>query len=101
MPWGFTGKFDDTGSVAGTPGRTTRPTEVPQLRFPAHRGRQGHLSRFNTNNRTVNGLPGGNGRGTCIGTNGDGPQSNQPAYGPSSGHSAIVNHLMAEARSIA
>ena len=96
-PAGFTGTFDKEGNASGTPGpgysqfRTYlsfdfRPTGADKGTYP----------RFNTNNRTVSGLPGGSGAKYIMGANGDGPQSNQPAYGPSSGHSYIVNHLFAD-----
>ncbi len=51
---------------------------------------------FHTNNRGVKGLRGDNGATYTMGKNGDGPKSNQPAYGPSSNHAAVVNHLMAD-----
>jgi hypothetical protein len=97
MPKGSTGSFDDQGNVDGNPGpgysqyRTYlsfdfRPTGDDKGTYPL----------FNTNNRGVSGLPGGNGATYKMGTNGDGSQSNRPAYGPSSGHVGIVNHLFAD-----
>ncbi len=44
----------------------------------------------------MKGLAGDNGATYTMGKNGDGPTSNQPAYGPSSDHATIVNHLMAD-----
>jgi type II secretory pathway pseudopilin PulG len=96
-PQGSTGTFDDLGNLTGNPGpgysqyRTYlsfdfRPTGADKGTYP----------RFNTNNRTLSGLPGSNGATYTMGAGGDGPQSNQPAYGPSSPHPAVVNHLMAD-----
>ncbi|MGO8690942.1 MAG: DUF1559 domain-containing protein [Thermoguttaceae bacterium] len=97
MPAGFTGSFDEEGKMAGTPGPGySQYRTYLSFDFGPTGADKGTYPLFNTNNRTVSGLPGGSGAKYTMGANGDGPQSNQPAYGPSSGHSAVVNHLFAD-----
>ena len=97
MPPGSTGEVDDSMSLLGIPGPGYSQYRT-YLGFDFRPGGadKGTYPLFNTNNRTVSGLPGLNGATYTMGKNGDGPQSNQPAYGPSSGHQYIVNHLMAD-----
>ena len=97
MPAGFTGTFDKEGNAGGTPGPGYSAYRTYlSFDFGPNGADKDTYPLFQTNNRTVSGLPGGNGVKYTMGANGDGPQSNQPAYGPSSGHSAIVNHLFAD-----
>ncbi len=97
MPAGFTGTFDKEGNASGTPGPGYSAYRTYlSFDFGPNGADKDTYPLFQTNNRTVSGLPGGNGVKYTMGANGDGPQSNQPAYGPSSGHSAIVNHLFAD-----
>jgi hypothetical protein len=97
MPPGSTGKLDNQGNLSGTPGPgySSYRTYL-SFDFRPNGADKGTYPLFNTNNRTVSGLRGGNGAVYKMGANGDGPQSNQPAYGPSSGHPGVVNHLMAD-----
>ncbi len=97
MPPGFTGEFDDLANVVGTPGPGYSAYRTYLgFHFGPTGADKGTYPRFNTNSRTVGGLPGSNGATYTMGKSGDGPQSNQPAYGPSSGHQYIVNHLFAD-----
>jgi prepilin-type N-terminal cleavage/methylation domain-containing protein/prepilin-type processing-associated H-X9-DG protein len=97
MPEGSTATFDDVGNVAGTPGPGYSAFRTYLgFDFGPTGADRGTYPRFNTNNRTVSGLPGANGATYIMGRNGDGPQSNQPAYGPSSGHPSVVNTLFGD-----
>ena len=97
MPQGATGKFDDQGNMDGMPGAGySQYRTYLAFDFGPTGADKGTYPLFQTNNRTVSGLAGCSGAKYTMGANGDGPQSNQPAYGPSSGHAYVVNHLMAD-----
>ncbi len=97
MPQGSTATFDDSGNLSGTAGAGySQYRTYLGFDFGPSGADKSAYPRFNTNNPRLNGLPGLNGATYTMGKNGDGPQSNQPAYGPSSGHPSVVNHLMAD-----
>ena len=97
MPKGFTGTFDDQGNLSGAPGAGYSAYRTYlSFDFRPSTDDRGAYPVFHTNNRGVKGLRGDNRATYTMGKNGDGPKSNQPAYGPSSNHAAVVNHLMAD-----
>ncbi len=97
MPQGSTGTFDESGYLSGTPGPSYGQYQTYlSFNFRPTGAARGAYPLFHTNNRSLAGLAGGYRATYTMGLNGDGPQSNQPAYGPSSGHSAVVNHLFGD-----
>ncbi len=108
MPQGATGTFDDTGAITGLQSGTPYSQFRTYLSFDFRLGvgaDSGKYPPFNVGNQLSNVQgTGGSSYTTAVQTaetvSGQGaPPSttpNCPVYGPSSGHSAIVNHLMAD-----
>jgi hypothetical protein len=101
MPQGFTGSFDDLGNMAVSSqgsqnSQYTQYRTFLQFNFSPTGADVGTYPQFQTGNQQVSNLQGLN-NSTYAGTSGSGgAQSNTPAYGPSSGHSGVVVHLMAD-----
>ncbi len=108
MPAGATGTFDDTGAITGLQSGTPYSQFRTYLAFDFRLGvgaDSGKYPPFNVQN-SLSSVQGSGGSSytsavqTAETVSGQGaPPSttpNCPVYGPSSGHSAIVNHLMAD-----
>ena len=91
-PAGFAGAFDDQMNPTNTTGKYSSYRTFLQFDFSPTGADKGTYPQFKTGNgfRGVTGEDGTKIAETMA-------NSNTPAYGPSSGHPAVVNHLMADA----
>jgi prepilin-type N-terminal cleavage/methylation domain-containing protein len=101
MPQGGTGTFDDSGAMTGSPGQSYSSYRTYlAFDFSPNGADKQTYPQFATTNElsSVQGMQTSGGQqsySTYASQNGAG-QPNQPAYGPSSGHPAVVIHLMAD-----